>query len=111
VRCTTAYSPEEEQKRKTKIDMNKTHASYMKHMKANNNMNSTRVMHMTMQERFFLLQHMEYTNQWKQVSLKALGFFMEKETNTNPEPIMTTTKREQCKQYKRKLTKEPGRSN
>ena len=43
--------PEEEQKRKIKIDINKTHASYMKRMKANNNMNITRVMHMTMQER------------------------------------------------------------
>jgi hypothetical protein len=35
---------------------------------------------------------MEYRNQWKQVSLKALEFFTEKETNNNPEPIMTTTK-------------------
>ena len=51
VRCTTVYSPEEEQKRKTQIDMNKTHASYMERMKANNNMNITRVMHMTMQEK------------------------------------------------------------
>ena len=38
-------------KKKRKIDMNKTHASYMKRMKANNKMNITRVMHMTMQER------------------------------------------------------------
>ena len=31
--------------------MNKTHESYMNRMKANNKMNITRVMHMTMQER------------------------------------------------------------
>jgi hypothetical protein len=60
-RCTTVYSPEEKQKRKTKTDMNKTHESYMKRMKANNNMNITRVMHMTMQERKKLLQRMEHT--------------------------------------------------
>ena len=53
VRCITVYSLEEEEKRKTKIDVNKTHASYMKRMKANNDMNITRVMHMTMQERKF----------------------------------------------------------
>jgi hypothetical protein len=47
VRCTKVYSPEEEQKRKTKTEMNKTHASYMKRIKANNNMNITHVMHMT----------------------------------------------------------------
>ena len=73
--------------------MNKTHASYMKRMKANNNMNITRVMHMTMQERKKLLQRMEHRNQWKQVSLKALEFFTESETNNNSEPIMTTKKR------------------
>jgi hypothetical protein len=49
VRCKTVYSPEEEHKRKTKIDISKTHASYMKRMKANNNINITRVMQMTMQ--------------------------------------------------------------
>jgi hypothetical protein len=75
-------------------------------MKANNNMNITRVVHMTMQEIKKILHRMEYRNQWKHVSLKALEFFTEKETNTNFEPIRTTTtKKEQCKQYKRKLTK------
>ena len=73
--------------------MNKTHESYMKRMKANNNMNITRVMHMTMQERKKLLQRMEHRNQWKQVSLKALEFFTESETNNNNEPTMTTNKR------------------
>ena len=53
LRCTSVYSPEKEQKRKTKTDMNKTHESYMKRMKANNNMNITRVMHMAMQENKF----------------------------------------------------------
>jgi hypothetical protein len=93
VRCTMVYSPEEEQKRKTKTDMHKTHESYMKRMKANNKMNITRVMHMTMQERKNLLQRMEHRNQWKQVSLKALEFFTESETNNNNEPTMTTNKR------------------
>ena len=45
-----------------------------------------------MQERKKLLQRMGHINQWKQVSLKALGFFTESETNNNSEPIMTTTK-------------------
>ena len=44
--------------KKNKKDMNKTHESYMKRMKANNNMNITRVMHMTMQER------KNYYNEW-----------------------------------------------
>ena len=73
--------------------MNKTHESYMKRMKANNNMNITRVMHMTMQERKNLLQRMEHRNQWKQVNLKALEFFTEIETNINADPNMTTKKR------------------
>ena len=73
--------------------MNKTHESYMKRMKANNKMNITRVMHMTMQERKNLLQRMEHRNQWKQVSLKALEFFTESETNNNNEPTMTANKR------------------
>jgi hypothetical protein len=47
--------PEEEQKRKRKMDMDKTHASYMNRMKSNNNMNTTHVMHMTMQGRRNLL--------------------------------------------------------
>ena len=53
---------------------------------------------------------MEHRNQWKQVSLKALEFFTEIETNNNSDQTMTT-KKEQCKQYKKKLTKEQGRSN
>ena len=73
-------------------------------------MNITRIMQMTMQERKKLLQRMEHRNQWKQVSLKALEFFTEIETNSNADPNMTT-KKEQCKQYKKKLTKELGRSN
>ena len=73
--------------------MNKTHESYIKRMKANNNMNITRVMHMTMQERKNLLHRMEHRNQWKQVSLKALEFFTETETNNNSETIMTTKKK------------------
>jgi hypothetical protein len=48
---------------------------------------------MTMQERKKLLQRMEYRHQWKQVSLKALEFFMESEINNNSEPIMTTDKK------------------
>ena len=48
---------------------------------------------------------MEHRNQWKQVSLKALEFFTEIETNNNSDPIMTK-KKEQCKQYKKKQTKE-----
>jgi hypothetical protein len=47
---------------------------------------------MTMQERKNLLQRMEHRNQWKQVSLKALEFFTESETNNNSEPIMTKKK-------------------
>ena len=78
-------------------------------MKANNNMNITRVMHMAMQERKNLLQRMDYINQRIQISLKALEFFTENETNKNFEPIIKT--KEQCKQYKRKLSKELGRSN
>ena len=109
-RCTTVYSPEEEQKRKTKTDMNKTHESYMKRMKANNKINIKRVMHMTMQERKNLLQRMEHRNQWKQVSMKALEFFTEIETNNHSDPTMTE-KKEQCKQYKKKRIKEQGRSN
>ena len=109
VRCATVYSPEEEQKRKQKTDTNKTHASYMKRMKANNNMNITRVMNMTMQERKKLLQRMEHRKHWKQVSLKALEFFTENEINNKSEPILK--KKEQCVQYKKKLTKELGRSN
>ena len=53
--------------------MNKTHASYMKRTKANNNMNITRVMHMTM------TKENTYNNAWgteidgtNQVSLRAL---------------------------------------
>jgi hypothetical protein len=101
VRRTTVYSPEEEQKRKTKTDMNKTHESYMKQMKANNNMNITRVMNMTMQERKNLLQKMEHRNQWKHVSLKALEFFNESETNNHSEHIMTTTKKNNANSTKR----------
>ena len=71
------------------MDMNKTHTSYMKRMKANNNMNIKHVMHMTMQERKILLQRMEYRNQWKQVSLKALEFFTESKISNNAEPNMT----------------------
>ena len=82
----------------------------MKRMKANNNMNSTRVMHMTMQERKKLLQRMEHRNQWKQVSLKALEFFTESETNNNSEPIVTTTTKIMLTD-KKKLTKELGRSS
>jgi hypothetical protein len=51
VRCTKVYFPEEEQKRNPKMDMNRTHASYMKRMKTNSDMNITHVMHITMQER------------------------------------------------------------
>ena len=36
---------------------------------------------------------MEHRNQWKQVSLKALEFFTETETNNNSETIMTKKKR------------------
>ena len=36
---------------------------------------------------------MEHRNQWKQVSLRALEFFTESETNNNYEPIMTAKKR------------------
>ena len=36
---------------------------------------------------------MEHRNQWKQVSLKALEFFTEIETNNNADPTMTTKKR------------------
>ena len=50
-------------------------------------------MQMTMQERKNLLQRMEHRNQWKQVSLKALEFFTEIETNNNADPNMTTKKR------------------
>ena len=60
----------------------------MKRRKTNNNMNITRVMHMTMQEGKKMLQRMGYRNQWKQVSLKALEFFAESEINNNSEPIM-----------------------
>ena len=67
-------------------------------------------MQMTMQERKNLLQRMEHRNQWKQVSLKALEFFTEIETNNNSNQTMTT-KKEQCKQYKKKLTKKQGQSN
>ena len=56
----------------------------MNRMKANNNMNITHVMHITMQERKHLLQRMEYRNQWKQVSLKALDFFTESEIQIIP---------------------------
>ena len=88
--------------------MNKTHAPYMKRMKANNNMNVTRVSNAHDHARKKkILKHMEHRNQWKQVSLKALEYFTENETN-NSEPII---KKEQCKQHKRKLTKELGRSN
>ena len=31
---------------------------------------------------------MEHRNQWKQVSLKALEFFTENETNNNSEPVI-----------------------
>jgi hypothetical protein len=47
---------------------------------------------MTMQERKHLLQRMEYRNQWKQVSLKAMEFFTESEINYNTESVMTTKK-------------------
>ena len=56
-------------------------------------MNITRVIHMAMQERKSLLQRIEHRNQWRQVSLKALGFFTESETNNNSEPIMTANKK------------------
>ena len=69
------------------------HTLYIKRMKTNNNMNITRVVHMTMQERKNLLQRMEHRNQWKQVNLKALEFFTEIETNNNADPTMTTKKR------------------
>ena len=82
----------------------------MKWMKANNSMNITHVKHITMQERKRLLQCIEYRNQWKQVSLKALEFFMESEINNNTEYVMNK-KKEQCKQHNRKLTKALGRSN
>ena len=36
---------------------------------------------------------MEHINQWKQVSLKALEFFTEIETNNNSDQTMTTKKR------------------
>ena len=89
MRCTKVYSPEEEQKRKIQMDMNKIYASYMKQMKSNINMNITDGIHMTMQEKK-LLQRMEHRNQWKQVCLKALEFFTESEINNNTEPVMTT---------------------
>ena len=56
-------------KKKRKNRHDKTHASYMKRMKASNNMNITRIMYMNMQERKRLLQRMEHINQWKQVSI------------------------------------------
>ena len=90
--------------------MNKTHASYMKRMKTNNNMNITRVMHMTMQERKNILQRMEHRNQLKQVSLKALEFFTESETNNNSELIITKTKRT-MQTVQKAAEKELGRSN
>jgi hypothetical protein len=112
VRCTREYLiiHRRRAKRKTKMEMNKAHASYMKRMKAKNNMNITHVMHMTMQERKNYYS-MERRNQWRQVGLKAMQFFTESAINNNTEPIMTTTKKEQCKQCKMKLTKELGRSN
>jgi hypothetical protein len=72
------------------MDMHKTHAAYMKRMKANNNMNITHVMHITMIviERKNLLQRMEYRNQWKQVSLKALEVFTEGEINNNTTDLL-----------------------
>ena len=105
VRCTTVYSPEEEQKRKTKTNMNKTHESYMNRMKTNNKMNITRIMQMTMQERKILLQRMEHRNQWKQVSLKSLEFVTEIETNNNSDPTMTTTKKNNANSTKRSCQK------
>jgi hypothetical protein len=68
-------------------------------------------MHMTMQERKKLLQRMEHTETngnklvWKHLSSSRKV----KQTiimNLSPQP-----KKEQCKQYKEKLTKELGRSN
>ena len=70
-------------------------------MKANNKMNITRIMQMTMQERKKLLQRIEHRNQWKQVNLKALEVFTEIETNNNADPTMTTTKKNNANSTKR----------
>ena len=48
---------------------------------------------------------MEHRNQWKQVSLKALEFFTEIETNINADLNMTTTKKNDANSTKRSQQK------